>query len=261
MPQQQPVNYDCAADFYDETRAFPDGVPERISAFVAKRAGLSHDTHLLEIGIGTGRMALPLSQHVQQIHGVDISRRMMQRLKSKQVGQRIYLAQADGTRLPFADNTFPCVMISHVLHLVPNPSHILDEIARVLTPDGLFLHCFSRWLDTGSLSHIQEAWQTNKPDHQRGGYTPADTDAILHESGWRVRAEPEFEYNTVSTPREFLDNVKNKVWSSTWEMSDEQLQPGIKAIEAAIDTHFNGDADTIVEQTRTFKIQICEPAS
>jgi ubiquinone/menaquinone biosynthesis C-methylase UbiE len=259
MQQQKPVNYDCAAEFYDETRSFPDGVQERISAFIARRAGLDHDTRLLEIGIGTGRMALPLSQYVQEIYGVDISRRMMQRLRSKQAGERVYLAQANGTRLPFADNTFPYVMISHVLHLVPNPSAILDEIARVVTSDGLFLHCFSRWTDVGDMAYIREAWQRHQPDHKRGGYNWSNTDSILHQSGWRVRAEPEFEYNAVSTPREFLNNVKNRVWSSTWEVSDEQLQPGINAIEAAIETHFDGDAETIVRQKRTFKIQICEP--
>jgi ubiquinone/menaquinone biosynthesis C-methylase UbiE len=259
--QTEPVNYDCAADFYDETRALPEGVPERISAFIAKRADLTHDTHLLEIGIGTGRMALPLSSHVGRITGIDISQKMMLRLRSKQAGERIHLVQASGAQTPFADNTFSRVMISHVLHLVPNPTAILDEIARILTPDGLFLHCFSRYTDVGAMTHIREAWQNHKPDHERGGYNWSNTDSILHQSGWRVRAEPEFEYNITSTPGEFLSMVKNRAWSSTWEMSDDDLQPGIKAIEAAIETHFGGNPDVVVKQKRAFKIQICEPVS
>jgi dolichol-phosphate mannosyltransferase len=46
------------------------------------------------------------------------------------------LAQASGFALPFADESFPCVLCSQVIEHVPKTSPILDELCRVLRPGG-----------------------------------------------------------------------------------------------------------------------------
>src|SRR5688572_23888711 len=104
MPSES-INYDRAADFYDETRAYPEGIVEEIAAFIAKKAFLKPDTNMLEIGIGTGRIALPMSAHVVSLVGVDISSRMMAKLREKQTSEPIQLAQANAEHLPFAART------------------------------------------------------------------------------------------------------------------------------------------------------------
>ena len=42
MPSES-INYDRAADFYDVTRAYPEGIAEEIAAFIAKKAFLKAD--------------------------------------------------------------------------------------------------------------------------------------------------------------------------------------------------------------------------
>jgi hypothetical protein len=46
-------------------------------------AGLAGDGAALELGIGTGRIALPLSQHGIRVHGIDLSEEMVEKLKEK----------------------------------------------------------------------------------------------------------------------------------------------------------------------------------
>jgi dolichol-phosphate mannosyltransferase len=47
-----------------------------------------------------------------------------------------WLAQASGFALPFADESFPCVLCSQVIEHVPKSSPILDELCRILAPGG-----------------------------------------------------------------------------------------------------------------------------
>ena len=54
------VNFDRAASFYDATRALPDGVAEEVGDAILRRVAAGSDTRFLEVGIGTGRVALPL---------------------------------------------------------------------------------------------------------------------------------------------------------------------------------------------------------
>jgi ubiquinone/menaquinone biosynthesis C-methylase UbiE len=57
------------------------------------------------------------------------------RLQVDGVGQ--LLAQADACRLPFADATFDVVYARALLHHLPDPTHGIQEIQRVLKPGGV----------------------------------------------------------------------------------------------------------------------------
>jgi ubiquinone/menaquinone biosynthesis C-methylase UbiE len=65
-------------------------------------------TTMLDVRVGTGRFALPLSEKGLQIVGVDISAPMMRQARRK--GPRD-LVRVDARRLPFRDHSFDTVLI------------------------------------------------------------------------------------------------------------------------------------------------------
>jgi SAM-dependent methyltransferase len=69
--------------------------PAVISATVDFLAGLAGDGRALELGIGTGRIALPLSQRGVPVHGIDLSRAMVERLRAKPGGDAIDITIGD----------------------------------------------------------------------------------------------------------------------------------------------------------------------
>ena len=81
MPKE---NYfdEPVAERYDETSAemFEPDVLEPAVRFLTQLAG---DGPALEFGIGTGRIALPLSQRGIRVHGIDLSSEMIDRLRAK----------------------------------------------------------------------------------------------------------------------------------------------------------------------------------
>lgn len=93
----------------------------------------------LEIGVGTGRIALPLAGAGVSMVGVDISREMLNRLVDKPGGSNALIAVADATRLPFAADSFASAVAAHVLHLIPNWRMAVEELIRVVRPRGIVL--------------------------------------------------------------------------------------------------------------------------
>src|SRR5439155_24677412 len=99
------VAFDRAADYYDRTRAVS---PRAMAGVVGLLAAEYRERgRVLEVGVGTGRIALPLAEAGVAVAGVDLSRPMMDRLVQKAGGRSpVPLAVADATTLPFAGGTF-----------------------------------------------------------------------------------------------------------------------------------------------------------
>src|SRR5439155_3057000 len=139
-----PVLFDRAAEYYDTTRGYADGSAERIRDAIAAYTGAGRDTRFLELGVGTGRIALPFIRAGYDYTGVDISAAMMARLAGKLAGDagaayRYQLHEADITALPFEAARFDVIIAVHVLHLVEDWQRAVQEARRVLRPGGWLL--------------------------------------------------------------------------------------------------------------------------
>jgi len=90
---------------------------------------------VLDIGIGTGLLALRMPPFVE-LHGVDISERMLEKLRGK--GLPAMLQLGDFLHLPFVDHYFDRIVSTFALHHVPHPDkqRAFAEMDRVLRPAG-----------------------------------------------------------------------------------------------------------------------------
>ncbi|MGP4047054.1 class I SAM-dependent DNA methyltransferase [Streptomyces sp. 2A115] len=79
---------------YDESSA-DMFQPEAVDPAVDVLAELAGDGRALELGIGTGRIALPLARRGVTVHGIDMSRAMVARLRAKPGGDAIDVAIGD----------------------------------------------------------------------------------------------------------------------------------------------------------------------
>lgn len=132
------IAFDSAAEYYDRTRALPPAAGAEVVARL--KANLPADGLNLEIGVGTGRIALPLHREEIAVLGIDLSEPMLRRLIAN-AGRLLPfpVARADATHLPFRDHRLDSVLACHVLHLIPKWADCVAEIRRVLRPGGVFL--------------------------------------------------------------------------------------------------------------------------
>lgn len=111
-----------------------------------KFAALPNDLRVMDIGTGSGRLALLLAEEgAREVVGVDVSPAMLEiaeyfRLsssspKARQVSFRLASAQ----RMPFRSESFDAITCRLVLHHSSKPERILQEALRLLKPGGSFI--------------------------------------------------------------------------------------------------------------------------
>lgn len=88
---------------------------------------------LLEIGVGNGSHFKYYRRH--EITGIDTSGSMLSRAR-KNLKSNIQLLQMSGEALSFPNATFDYVILSHVIAVVGDPEKLLEEVHRVLKPNG-----------------------------------------------------------------------------------------------------------------------------
>ena len=95
MPGYDPTTYDRIADVYDEWFAVPSDTEDTVG-FLSDLAGPGP---VLELGIGTGRVALPLAQRGHEVRGMDASEAMEEQLRAKTGGENIPVTIGDFAEL------------------------------------------------------------------------------------------------------------------------------------------------------------------
>jgi ubiquinone/menaquinone biosynthesis C-methylase UbiE len=243
------VAFDRAAEYYDATRGFPPGVSQHIGPTLVKAGQFTSASRALEIGVGTGRIALPTAPHLRAYVGIDLARPMMERLVFKHSDEPVYLALADATRLPFAPHSFDGVIAVHVFHLIPNWNDALREVARVLRPGAALIHCFGRGHHLNNeVRALSDVWENAVPQDHAGmvGVSWRAHDTFLAEAGWREVRREVYTYQDTTSPQEFLDYREKRLGSGTWRLTDAQIAVGVEALKRYIAEHYADSNQPIV---------------
>ncbi len=246
------IRFDRAADYYDRTRGFPPGVEREVAALITRVGGFGQSSRVLEIGVGTGRIALPLAQHVRMVVGVDLSRPMMDQLRAKQGARKVYVAQGDSARLPLAAGCLDGALGVHVFHLIAAWRGALAEIARVLRPEGVLIYAGNEdTLHEEISASLRQRGQLSIPENV--GVQEQDYHTFLEREGWQpLAAEEEINWSAPFCPAEHIRHVTDRLTSATWRMTDEQIDRYAAALQEAFAERF-GDLEGEYEVERCFR--------
>lgn len=209
---------------YNAQRAHPPEVSQQIGAAIAE---LAVKGNVLEIGVGTGRIANPVAAAGCRVIGIDISLNML-----NEVGENLRLLQGDMHRLPFPDNFFDAVLAVHVLHLSRDWQQVIREIARVLRPDGVLIQG-DDWIDpqsaVGMLRNELRAQVMRAAPGMRppaAGVSKAELLAEL--GGTQTEERIAAEWVKYVSPAERLEEIENRLDAESWalpaDLFDEMYQ-------------------------------------
>ena len=258
------IAFDKAADFYDETRGFPPGVADQVGALIRDAGKLTPQSRVIEVGVGTGRIALPLGAFVGAVAGIDLARPMLDRLIAKRKGERVLPIEGDATRLPFPDEAFDAALGVHIFHLIPAWQDALREVARVLKPGGALINGWNTTphAEAGKNTDVLwEAWNSvvGSISRRNVGISREEYETFLPDQGWQQVGETHTHSFTRSTSSaQFIDCLERRVWSSMWRLEDEVVERGIAAVRAAMQAQ-GIDPQSPREVTASFNVAVYMP--
>jgi ubiquinone/menaquinone biosynthesis C-methylase UbiE len=109
---------------------------------------------VLDIGCGTGFLALLLADLGHIVTGIDLSPRMIDRArrKAEQAARQIDFRVGDAVALDCPDETYDVVVARHVIWNLPDPERAVAEWVRVLRPGGRLALIEGKWANNEALA-------------------------------------------------------------------------------------------------------------
>lgn len=204
------MSFDRVASLYDETRGLAPRVTARVMAVLVDEL---QGKRVLEVGVGTGRLAVPLQKSGISVVGVDISHKMIELGRTKGLRNVVL---ADGARLPFPPATFDMATTNHVLHLMADWREVLLEIRRVTSE--MYFSVIERWgKKTGLMDEYERLVRAAGDVWRPPGFHERDFATVLPPDV--VMPVGPFEEEVAATTA--IDDLERRAFSCQWEVPED----------------------------------------
>jgi SAM-dependent methyltransferase len=130
---------------------------ERDSQPFFERLGIARGCRLLDVGCGTGQVALMAARAGAQVTGCDIATNWLEaaRNRASSEGLRITFEEGDAEALPYANARFDAVVSMFGAMFAPSPELVAAEMVRVCRPGGLI--AMANWTPGGFIGQMFRA--------------------------------------------------------------------------------------------------------
>jgi len=233
------IRFDTAADHYDRTRAISDEAMGRTISLLTSE--LRDRGRVLEVGVGTGLLALRLHEAGIPVFGLDLSVPMLAKLVEKAGGAPpLPLVIGDATAMPLADGAFGAAYLRWVLHLIPDWRVALAEMARVVRPGGVLLVSLGAFDEVGRAIRARfseiTGLSTDPVGLMWGNHD--ELDGELEGLGLRLRVLPAIPEEAEEPLGSFLDAIEEGRWSWTWHVPEDTRVDAVRELRPWAEERF-----------------------
>jgi SAM-dependent methyltransferase len=122
-----------------------------------ERLNIAPGCQLLDVGCGSGQVALMAARDGIDVTGVDIASNSVERARARAqaAGLSARFEEADAEALPFDDASFDMVVSLIGAMFAPRPDHVAKELLRVCTPGGTI--AMANWTPQGFIGQMFKA--------------------------------------------------------------------------------------------------------
>lgn len=243
MPES--ISFDRAATFYDATRRLPEDLATAINNALLSEIHNAGTDRILEVGVGTERIARPLMAAGIRVTGVDISTQMMAQLQAQLGPQHTPpdLILGDATHLPLHDHSYRAALVVHVFHLVASAADAIAEIRRVVATGGVLLHQ-TRRPDDDTMRRWDEHiafWDSLAAElgfkrHRQVRFR--ELDALLQQSGATLSQTTLMSMEDEESIADELEGFRTRRNSWSWDVPEDVTAACLPRYEAFLRSQF-----------------------
>jgi ubiquinone/menaquinone biosynthesis C-methylase UbiE len=255
------VYYSKIADIYDQTRWLTEPIAEEVADFILTLVKATSETTFLEPGVGTGLNVLPLVRRGYSVTGIDVSQEMLNQFRQKlpEIPPNLKLIHGDASQLPFLDTSVDVVLTVHMLHAVSNLGVFLDEIDRVLKPEGFYLN--AQWITPPARLEFEQHFRTilskyqdPQPSQQPRRITnEINVQEYLRNKGYQCNYLIAKEWMVSNQVQELLSFYRSRAYGLCWLVPDESFHLAIGEFEAFCHDHY-GSLEAVLSSQARFEI-------
>jgi ubiquinone/menaquinone biosynthesis C-methylase UbiE len=133
---------------------------------------------VVDVGAGTARVPMVLCQEWRAcvVSAVDMAAEMLRlgvrNVRRARLDRRVLCVRADARRLPLSDGMAPFVISNSLIHHLPDPLPVLNEMCRVAAPGAmLFLRDLFRPETDADVEHLVATYAAYETPAQRAQFT------------------------------------------------------------------------------------------
>lgn len=218
--------YDNIAQIYDETRWMTEAVAEKVVDVILEVVDAKPGTSFLEPGVGTGLNVFPLVKRGYSVTGIDVSRNMLAQFRQKfnAIPKNLALLRMDASNLSFSDRSFDVVLTVHMIHTVSDWKGFLEQIERVLKPQGFYLN--AQWImpphrmkfDVDFRSILEQHKPLSKQPNTTTGET--NVEGYFRKKNWKSNYLVAHEWLTTNTVEELFSYYQARAFGVCWDVAD-----------------------------------------
>ncbi len=252
--------YDRIAQYYDQTRWFTEPIAEEVADFILNLVEANPETSFLEAGVGTGVNVVPLVKRGYAVTGIDVSQEMLNQFRQKllEVPSNLNLICTDASQLDFPDQSFDVVLTVHMLHTVSDWQKFLDEITRVLKPNGYYLN--AQWITPLARLEFENYFRAVLAKYESQDSKPVskaiaeiNIDKYFLDKGYQSNYLIAKAWTVSNSVSELLKFFKLRAYGFCWRVSEEIFEQAIAEFEDFCFKHY-GSLDTELSSTAKFEI-------
>jgi ubiquinone/menaquinone biosynthesis C-methylase UbiE len=184
--------YSCRARDYDRQKSrtwdSAQGFSNEITDELLNALKDFESKYVLEVGVGSGRNALPLTAEIKpRFVGLDLSREMLTLAKVKMASSKkvVGLILGDAERLPFRDRFFDAVVCISTMHYFASQERVLFEFSKILREKGLLVYG-DLTVHESDMQGFFEAMERMLSKAHAGYYKPSEIKEVLEANGFCV---------------------------------------------------------------------------
>jgi ubiquinone/menaquinone biosynthesis C-methylase UbiE len=208
MTKSQTQNKNSEITFFDNYGAvdgydvFTPATNKRLIDTFVRLGGLAPGARIVDLGCGSGVFTHLLQRRGYRCAGVDLSPKLIAIAQAKFSGIEFHIGDIE--RLPFPDASFDGVLLSGVLHHLPDCSRCAAEVFRILRPGGKFVA-----FDPNRMNPFMYLYRDrSSPFYSSVGVTENERPVLAHEVAATFRDAG------LSVETEFLSDMKYRYIAS-----------------------------------------------
>lgn len=228
-----------------------------VAGQLVKFADVSHGEALLDVGTGTGVVALTAARAGAKVTGLDLTPALLEhaRENGRIAGlNNIVWTEGDAEHLPYADASFDVVLSQFGHMFAPRPEVVVSEVRRVLKPKGRFV--FATWPPEHFVGRMFAFVAKHSPPPPAGAAPPPQwgNPTIIAERLGSLFAPPFFERGTMAFAalslahfREFMERAVGPMQKLVERLANdpEQLSAVRNEFESLVAPYYK---DNVVHQ-------------